>query len=71
MNLEPCEPSREGCDRPRPSGRRGGLSGDAGDGDGGPNAPSEMTGVLAGLGLVIGMPLSRPARGEVGLPGPP
>jgi hypothetical protein len=69
VNLEPCEPSREGCDRPRESGRRGGSSG--GGGDGGPNAPSEMTGVLAGLGLVIGMPLSRPARGEVGLPGPP
>jgi len=70
VNFEPCEPSREGCDRPRVSGRRGGSIG-GGAGDGGPNAPSEITGVLAGLGLVIGMPLSRPARGEVGLPGPP
>lgn len=71
MNLEPCEPSRDGWDRPRTSGRRGGSSGVDTE-DGGPNAPSEITGVLAGLGRVTGMPLSRlNAWGEVGLPGPP
>jgi hypothetical protein len=68
VNLDACDPSWDGWDRPSTSGRWGGVNG------AGPN-PYSVTGVLAGLGRMTGIPLSGrciPARGEdVGLPGPP
>ena len=73
VNLEPREPSCEGWDRPRTSGRRGGTF--SGGGANVEKGPCSVTGVLAGLGRRTGTPLSRvddvPTGGMVGLPGPP
>lgn len=54
VNLDACEPSWEGCDLPSTSGRWGGVSG-AGLFE---NGPCSVTGVLAGLGRMTGIPLS-------------
>jgi hypothetical protein len=58
------------------SGRAGGVKGGGGGGVvAGPKGPCSVTGVLAGLGRITGMPLSRSGGGGKlvggGLPGPP
>lgn len=70
MNLDACEPSWDGWDLPSTSGRRGGING------AGPvENPCSVTGVLAGLGRMTGIPLSGlfvPKGGiSDGLLGPP
>lgn len=80
VNLEVWDPSCEGCDLPRRSGRRGGSDGGVG---GSANGPCDVTGVRAGPGRTTGTTLSRgrckpiwPSGeellpGNVGVPGPP
>lgn len=74
VNLDAWEPSCDGCDRPSISGRGG--NGSSGGEAGKENGPCSVTGVLAGLGRIIGVPIWPLSRcvskgGNVGVPGPP
>lgn len=73
VNRDAWDPSCEGCDRPSRSGRGGNGSSGGGASEKG---PCSMTGVLAGLGRLIGVPIWPLSRwvsmiGKVGVPGPP